>query len=94
MNTCICDKCKTEIQINIQEAVLNGSKEDPVTEQFFTCLHCGTRYTICIYDNFMRKRIGIRKTLTKNKYNRKWDEQLVKEMKEHFQELKQRYGRV
>lgn len=93
METVICNRCGTEIPINIQESVLNDSEEDPVTEQFFMCLHCGKRYTVCIYDNFMRKRIAIRKTLTKNKHNRKRDKQLAEEMQGHYQELKQQYGR-
>lgn len=92
MKTCICNKCNTDIQINIQETVIDFAVEDKVVSQFFICPRCGARYTICIYDNYMRKRIAARKLLTKSKYNRKRDEQLVKEMQDHFKELKVKYN--
>lgn len=91
--TCVCNNCGAEIQINILETVLDDDKEDMVTEQYFVCLRCGARYTVCIFDNYMRKRIEMRKRLSKSKYNRKRDEQLKRETQNHFNELKKRYGR-
>ncbi len=79
--------------MNIQETVLEDEKENMVTEQYFVCLRCGARYTICIYDNYMRKRIAMRKRLSKSRYNRKRDRQLKEEMEIHFKELKIKYGR-
>lgn len=93
MKTCICNKCGKEIGINVQKEIIDPNIEDKVVDQFFICPRCGARYTVCICDNYMRKRIAARKFLTKSKYNRKRDEQLVKEMQEHFKELKVKYNR-
>ncbi|MBD5395009.1 MAG: hypothetical protein HDR71_12270 [Lachnospiraceae bacterium] len=93
MKTCRCDKCKTIIPINIQEAVIDPNEEDNVIEQFFVCHKCGARYTICIYDNFMRKKIAIREKLSKSKYDWKRSEKLQNEMRKHLEELKVKYNR-
>lgn len=93
VKTCKCDNCNTEIQINIQESVIDNNVEDKIMEQFFCCPKCGSRYTICIYDNYMRKRIAARKFFNKSKYVRKTDEKLVREMQEHLKELKVKYNR-
>lgn len=93
MKRCICDKCRAEILIDIKEEFLEDKRDNPVTEQFFSCLKCGTRYTICIYDNYMRKRIEDRKKLSKNKYDSKRSRKLKKEIQNHFQELKIKYGK-
>lgn len=93
MSTCICDTCGAEIPIDIQETILEDKKEDQVVEQYFVCWKCGTRYTISIFDNYIRKRIAIRKRLSKSKYNRKKCERLKKEMENHVKELKMKYER-
>lgn len=91
MKTCICDKCKAEIQINIQEKMIENKKGDPITEQFFICPACGEKYIICIWDNIMRKRMKIRKSLSKSKYNMNRDKKIKNEMKDHFEKLRKEY---
>lgn len=93
MKNCKCDNCNTEIQIDIQESVIDNNAENMVTEKFFCCPKCGSRYTICIYDNYMRNRIAARQFFNKSKYSRKTDEKLVREMLEHLKELKIKYNR-
>jgi len=96
MNTCICDKCGKEIEMNVQEEVLDHEKDGKdITEQFFVCPECGQHYTIFIEDNFMRQKIAARKRLKKmpKQYNPALDTALVKEMQKHFKKLKTRYGK-
>ncbi len=96
MNTCICDQCGTEIQINVQEEVIDHERNGKdVIEQFFICPVCEKRYTIFIRDSYMEKKIEGRKRLKKNpfSYNPANDAILVKEMKKHFRKLKKKYGR-
>lgn len=93
MKICRCDKCNTIIPINIQEVVIDPNKDNEVIEQFFVCHRCGAHYTICIYDNFMRKKIAIREKLTKDKYDYKKSEKLQNEMRKHLEELKVKYNR-
>lgn len=51
MQTCICDKCNKEIEINVQEEVIDKDKDGKdITEQFFVCPGCSQRYTIFISD--------------------------------------------
>jgi hypothetical protein len=96
VKTCICNKCSTEILINIQETIIDQDEDGKdIIEQFFLCPECGQRYTFFISDSFMRKKIVARKRLQKHpmQYNPVLDTALVKEMQKHFKELKVRYGR-
>ncbi len=97
MKTCICDKCSTEIEINVQEEVIDQDKDGKdITEQFFVCPECNARYTIFISDRFMRQKIAARKRLKRinpQNCNPALDAALVREMQKHFKELKERYGR-
>lgn len=96
MKTCICNKCSTEISINIQEVVIDQDEDGKdVIEQFFLCPECGQRYTFFISDSYMRKKIVARKRLKKRpmQYKPALDVALIKEMQKHFKELKARYGR-
>lgn len=96
MKTCVCDKCKKEIGINVQEEVIDHDKDGAdITEQFFLCPECGKRYTIFISDQFMKQKIAARKRLKRMPYNYNpaLDAALVKEMQKHFKKLKAKYGK-
>ena len=96
MQTCICDKCNKEIEINVQEEVIDKDKDGKdITEQFFVCPECSQRYTIFIADQFMQQKIAARKRLKRMpmNYNPALDAALVKEMQKHFKKLKTKYGR-
>ena len=96
MQTCICDKCNKEIEINVQEEVIDKDKDGKdITEQFFVCPGCSQRYTIFISDQFMQQKIAARKRLKRMQmnYNPARDAALVKEMQKHFKKLKSKYGR-
>lgn len=97
MKTCICDNCKHEISIDVQEKLIDRDENgEKILEQFFLCPDCLTRYTVFISDPFMRRKIWERKKIRKNPFTFSVtvDERLKKEMREHFEELKRRYGRV
>lgn len=92
MKTCICDKCSTEIEMNVQEEVIDQDKDGKnITEQFFVCPECGQRYTIFISDQFMQQKLAARKRLKRMPKN--YNPALVKEMQKHFKKLKRKYGR-
>ncbi len=91
MKICKCDKCSEKFQIYIQEKILDHNKDDKIIEQFFVCPKCGAHYTVCIYDNYMRKLIAARKALAKGKYNRATDERLAQNLQKHLKELKNKY---
>lgn len=96
METCICNQCSAEIQINIQEEVIDHEKNGKeIMERFFICPECSKRYTIFISDSYMEKRIAGRKRLKKNplRYDQRNDAALVNEMKKHFKKLKKKYNR-
>ncbi len=96
MQTCICDKCNKEIEMNVQEEVIDKGKDGKdITEQYFVCPECSQRYTIFISDQFMQQRIAARKRLKRMpmNYNPALDAALVKEMQKHFKKLKTKYGR-
>lgn len=93
---CICDNCKKNIEINVQEKVIDQDREGKdITEQFFVCPECGQHYTITIFDQFIRQKIAARKCLKKmsKNCNLGQDAKLVKEMQRHIKELKDKYGR-
>ena len=51
MKTCICDKCKKEIKINIEEMVIGHDNDgEEIIEQFFICPECNAHYTVFISD--------------------------------------------
>lgn len=96
MKTCVCDKCNTEIGFDIREEIIGRDKDgEEIIEQFFICPECGSRYTIFISDQFMRKKIAARKRLKRmpKYYNPQLDTALVKEMQKHFKKLRARYNR-
>lgn len=60
-----------------------------IREQYILCGHCNRRYTVIILDEYMRATIAERNA-TKDLARKTV---LLREMKEHLQELKRRYGR-
>lgn len=95
MKTCICDKCKKEIKINIREMVIGHDDDmEEITEQFFVCPECNAHYTIFISDKFMRSNIRTMQKLAKKSYNQDGRDALVKEMQEHLNKLKIQYNRI
>ena len=95
MKTCICDKCKKEININIRERVIDHDNDmEEITEQFFVCPECNAHYTIFISDEIMRSKMRTMQELAKKQYNQAARDSLVKEMQEHFNKLKVKYNRI
>lgn len=95
MKTCICDKCKKEIKINIEEIVIGHDTDgEEIIEQFFICPECNTHYTVFISDKFMRTKMRIMQGLVGKTYNQNARNALVKEMQEHFKKLKAKYNRT
>lgn len=95
MKTCVCDNCEHEFAIEVREELIDRDENgEKIFEQFFLCPNCLTRYTVFISDPFMRRKIWERKKIRKNPFifSVMMDERLKKEMREHFEELKQKYG--
>lgn len=94
MQTSICNKCGAKISINIQKSVIDQDTDgENIVEQFFLCPKCGERYTILIFDSFMKEKIAARKRLRRSplQCNRVLDKELEKQMQQHFKGLKAKY---
>lgn len=95
MQTCICDKCSQEIEIDLQETTIEKDKYgNDIVEQFFICPMCSKRYTVIILDQFMKQKIAARKRLkrTPKNFNPTLDATLMKQMQNHYKKLKNQYG--
>lgn len=95
MQTCICDKCSQEIEIDLQETTIEKDKDgNDIVEQFFICPMCSKRYTVIILDQFMKQKIAARKRLKRNpqNFNKTLDATLMKQMQNHYKILKNQYG--
>lgn len=95
MQTCICDKCSQEIEIDLQETTIEKDKDgNDIVEQFFICPICSKRYTVIILDQFMKQKIAARKRLkrTPQNFNKTLDTTLMKQMQNHYKILKKQYG--
>lgn len=88
--TFLCNDCGKVMKMRIREEVIDRDEDGrEIIEQYMQCGNCKRRYTIIILDEYMRTKIAEKKTT--DAINRKIV--IMRETKEHLQELKRKYGR-
>lgn len=102
MSEIYCNECEQTFETDIKEREI----EKDIIEQFFSCPHCGQKYTIIITDKKMRRKIRKRQQI-QEEYKRavrnrasefhlrmiqRRDEALKRELLEMSAEMKRKWG--